>query len=128
MSAFDQVIALNSSLAAEGELYVDDGKSYDFEQGAFIHRRFVFADKKLTSVNLAPANSGAKKFSSDCIVERIIVLGLPAGAKKAVVEPGNREAEIEIGPLNLRAGSSPVAPTIRKPNVRIADDWTLRIL
>jgi len=121
------VIALNSSNAAEGELYVDDGKSYDYQQGAFIHRRFVFADSKLTSLNIAPDNLGKKKFISDCVVERIIILGLRSGAKKAIIEPGNREVEIESGPVSLRSGSSPVAPTIRRPNVRIADDWTIRI-
>lgn len=122
----DQVIALNSSGAAEGELYVDDGKSYDYQQGAFIHRRFVFADNKLTSFNIAPDNLG-KKFASDCVIERIIVLGLRSGAKKAIIEPGNQEVEIESGPISLRSGSSPVAPTIRRPNVRIADSWTIRI-
>ncbi|XP_010908477.1 probable glucan 1,3-alpha-glucosidase [Elaeis guineensis] len=121
------VIALNGSLAAEGELYVDDGKSYDFEQGAYIHRRFIFADCKLTSIDVRPAKIGGK-FSSDCVIERIILLGLPSGAKKAVIEPGNREADVELGPLTLRGGSSLVAVTVRKPNVRIADDWTLRIL
>jgi len=120
------VIALNSSGAAEGELYVDDGKSYDYQQGAFIHRRFVFADNKLTSFNIAPDNLG-KKFASDCVIERIIVLGLRSGAKKAIIEPGNQEVEIESGPISLRSGSSPVAPTIRRPNVRIADSWTIRI-
>ncbi|XP_010906080.1 probable glucan 1,3-alpha-glucosidase [Elaeis guineensis] len=121
------VIALNGSFAAEGELYVDDGKTYDFEQGAYIHRRFIFADLKLTSVNIHPANLGGK-FPSDCVIERIVLLGLPSGAKKAVIEPGNREANVELGPLTLRGGSSPDAITVRKPNVHIADDWTLRIL
>ncbi|PAN50860.1 hypothetical protein PAHAL_9G552500 [Panicum hallii] len=121
------VIALNSSNAAEGELYVDDGKSYDYQQGAFIHRRFVFADNKLTSLNIAPDNLGKKKFTSDCVVERIIILGLRSGAKKAIIEPGNREVEIESGPISLRSGSSLVVPTIRRPNVRIVDDWTIRI-
>lgn len=122
------VIAVNSSLAAEGELYVDDGKSYDFEQGAYINRRFVFSNGKLTSSSLRPANAGDKKFSSDCVIERIIILGLPSGPRKAVIEPGNQEVDIESGPLVLRHGSSSVALVVRQPNLRIADDWTLRIL
>ncbi|PWZ53232.1 putative glucan 1,3-alpha-glucosidase [Zea mays] len=120
------VIALNSSGAGEGELYVDDGKSYEYQQGAFIHRRFVFADNKLTSFNIGPDDLG-KKFRSDCVIERIIILGLRSGVKKAIIEPGNQELEIESGPISLRSGSSPVAPTIRRPNVCIADSWTIRI-
>jgi alpha 1,3-glucosidase len=122
-----QVIALNSSGSAEGELYVDDGKSYDYQQGAFIHRRFVFADNKLTSINIAPDNLGKKVFSTECVIERIIVLGLSSGAKKAIIEPGNQEVEIDLGPISLRSGSRSVAPTVRRPNVRVVDDWTIRI-
>ncbi|KAL4362313.1 hypothetical protein GQ457_04G034240 [Hibiscus cannabinus] len=35
---FTLVIALNTFQEAEGELYLDDGKSFDFKQGAYIHR------------------------------------------------------------------------------------------
>lgn len=128
LDSYVQVIALNGSLAAEGELYVDDGKSYDFENGAYIHRRFVFSDGKLVSSKIAPSKSGKQLFSSDCVIERIILLGLRSGAKGALVEPTNYRTNIEPGPLTLRGGSSPVAHIIRKPNVRIADDWTIRIL
>ncbi|KAK8958859.1 hypothetical protein KSP40_PGU017840 [Platanthera guangdongensis] len=124
------VIALNSSLAAEGELYIDDGRSYDFEHGAYIHRRFVFSNGRLTSssIDLAAA-SPREKFSSSCTVERIILLGMrPGGANKAVIEPGNYETVVEPGPLVLRAGAVSVALVIRKPDVHIADDWTIKVL
>ncbi|XP_077249759.1 glycosyl hydrolases family 31 protein [Tasmannia lanceolata] len=122
------VIALNSSLAAEGELYVDDGKSYDFEQGAYIHRRFVFSNGKLVSSNISPSKSSEKLFSSDCVIERIILLGLPRGAKSALIEPTNHKADVELGPLTIRGGSKPIALTIRQPNVRISEDWSIKIL
>lgn len=128
LDAHFQVIALNGSLAAEGELYIDDGKSYDFKKGAYIHRRFVFSDGKLISSNIAPTNSGKQPYSSNCVIERIILLGLPSGAKGALVEPANYRTDIEPGTLTLRGGSSPVARVIRKPNVRITDDWTIKIL
>lgn len=107
---------------------MDDGKSFEYEEGAFMHRRFVFSDNKLVSTNKGRTNLSKKKFYSECLVERIILLGLSANAKKAVIEPGNHEVDIELGPLSLRAGSSPVALTIRKPNVPVADDWTISIL
>ncbi|KAK9096126.1 hypothetical protein Sjap_021623 [Stephania japonica] len=121
------VIALDSSLEAEGELYVDDGKSFEFGQGAYIHRRFSFKNGQVTSTNIAAPSSG-KTFSSNCIIDRIILLGLPSGSKSALVEPGSHKLNIESGPLNLHARSSSKALTIRQPNVRIADDWTIKIL
>lgn len=123
-----QVIALNSSGSAEGELYVDDGQSFEYQQGAFIHRRFVFAHGKLSSVNLSPSGSHEKHFSSDSVVERILLLGLPSGAKEALVDPSNNKIKVEAAPLVMRTGLKPVALVIRKPNVRIVDDWTIKIL
>ncbi|KAJ8769225.1 hypothetical protein K2173_001000 [Erythroxylum novogranatense] len=122
------VIALNSSQAAEGELYVDDGKSYDFMQGAYIHRRFVFSNGQLTSLNVASSNNRKSRFSSECVIERIILLGYSPGPKSALVEPGNQKVEIELGPVRLPSRIKSSVVTIRKPNVRIADDWTVKIL
>lgn len=66
-------------------------------------------------------------FSSECTVERIILLGLSPGAKTALIEPGNKKVEIELGPLFIQGNRGSV-PTIRKPNVRITDDWSIQIL
>ncbi|CAH9142941.1 unnamed protein product [Cuscuta epithymum] len=121
------VIALNSSQAAEGEIYIDDGRSFDFQEGAYIHRRFVYSRGTLTSLDLSPS-SVSKKFSSDCTVERIILLGLSAGPKTALVEPGDKKLQVESGPLLLRAGPPSSVVTVRKPNVRVADDWSIKIL
>ncbi|KAJ6378065.1 hypothetical protein OIU78_028320 [Salix suchowensis] len=122
------VIALNSSQAAEGELYIDDGKSYEFLQGAFIHRRFVFANGKLTSINLAPSSTSKSQFSSTCIIERIILLGYSPGPKNALIEPANQEVQVELGPLMLEGGRGSSVVTIRKPAVQVSDDWTIKIL
>ncbi|TQE01683.1 hypothetical protein C1H46_012747 [Malus baccata] len=121
------VIALNSSQAAEGELYVDDGRSFGFQEGAYIHRRFVFSDGKLTSLNMAPVAPGQNQFSSECVIERIILQGLSTGHKDALIEPANQKAEIELGPLLLHSKKVPTAITIRKPNVRVADDWVIKL-
>ncbi|KAK3012708.1 hypothetical protein RJ639_008983 [Escallonia herrerae] len=123
-----KVIALNRSQAAEGDLYVDDGKSFEFKEGAFIHRRLIFKDGKLISRNMGTA-LGKREYSSECTFERIILLGLSSAPKAAaLVEPANQQLEIEFGPLQLQVGGGPAVFTIRKPNVQIADDWTIKIL
>ncbi|XP_024024508.1 probable glucan 1,3-alpha-glucosidase [Morus notabilis] len=122
------VIALNSSQKAEGELYIDDGKSFAFTQGAYIHRRFVFADGKLTSLNVAPAALGGAQFSSKCVIERIVVLGHSGVPKRALIEPEEKTAEIELGPLDLKSRRGSDFITIRKPNLPVAGDWTIKIL
>lgn len=123
------VIALNSSKAAEGVLYVDDGKSFEFEEGAYIHRRFVFSDGKLASTKMGTSVGTAKyPFFSECVLDRIILLGHPSGPKSAIIEPSKVKTGIEMGPLWIRGGRASNVLTIRKPNVRIADDWTIKIL
>lgn len=122
------VIALNSSQAAEGELYIDDGKSFEFKHGAYIHRRFVFSDGKLTSVNLAPTFPASSRFSSASVIERIILLGNAPGPKSAHIEATNLKVDVELGPLWVHRGRGSAVVTIRKPGVRIADDWTIKIL
>ncbi|GAB2218593.1 hypothetical protein Droror1_Dr00001819 [Drosera rotundifolia] len=122
------VIALNSTRSAEGELYVDDGKSFEFQRGAYIHRHFIFSNGNLTSSNLAPAAADAKsQFTSDCVIERIIILGYSSTPKTALIEPANQKTDIEVGPLRLQESRGPSVLTIRKPNVRITDDWTMQI-
>lgn len=122
------VIALNSSQSAEGELYVDDGKSFEFQRGAFIHRRFIFSNGKLTSLNVAPAGNDGRLFTSVCVIERIILLGYPSWPKSALIEASNKEVEMEMGPLRPDGSRAASVLTIRKPNVRISDDWSIRIL
>ena len=81
-----QVVALDKAGAAEGELYLDDGRSFGFQRGAFLHRALRFAGGRLSSSAAESARgspltlplSGAP-FSSDVAVERIVVLGLPGG-------------------------------------------------
>lgn len=123
-----QVIALNSSQSAEGELYVDDGKTFEFQRGAYIHRRFIYSDGKLTSINMAPSDNDRRLYSTECVVERIILLGHPSRPKSALVEPSNKEVDIEMGPLRVQRSRVVSVLTIRKPNVRISDDWTIQIL
>lgn len=107
---------------------MDDGSSFNFLQGAYIHRRFIFANGKLTSINLAPPSRGNVQFHSDAVIERIILLGHASGSKNALIEPSNDRLNIELGPLWIQRLRGPLALTIRKPNVHVADDWTIKIL
>ncbi|KAI4310832.1 hypothetical protein MLD38_035784 [Melastoma candidum] len=121
------VIALNSSKEAEGELYVDDGKTFDFLSGGFIHRRFVYKEGTLSSYNVAPTASGNARFNTKCEIERIILLGPAGQPKNALVRPGNLKTEVEYGPLQLFGTGSSNVLTIRKPGVRISEDWTIQL-
>ncbi|KAI9824990.1 MAG: hypothetical protein M1819_000788 [Sarea resinae] len=85
---FTLVVALDKEGNAEGTLYLDDGETFDFQQGAFIHRRFSFSTTSssssvLTSDDLAASAKGPKtaaylKSMSGVRVEKIVIVGAPA--------------------------------------------------
>ena len=87
----------------------------------------MFSAGKLTSLNVRPNASASTKFSSNCVIERIILLG-HSGSKSALVEPENIKVDIELGPLHFQTGRRISVLTIRKPNLLITDDWTVKFL
>lgn len=111
------VVALNANGAADGELYVDDGKSYDYQtKNAYLRRLFRFQGSELTSTAV-----GEGTLSLATPIERIVVLGVKKPQKVVLKEKGkadrNLEFEYSTDPSNKLV--------IRKPDVAISADWTL---
>lgn len=131
---FTLIVALDSKGEAEGELYLDDGRSYDFQDGAYIHRRFRFAGGHLESTDGAPPGKPTRlAFATDCVVERIVVMGMDGGALarnvRATLETDEgAHVPEEMGPPLVRPGVPSSALVVRAPGVRIADDWKIKIL
>ncbi|KAL6035824.1 hypothetical protein STEG23_005221, partial [Scotinomys teguina] len=66
-------VALSTQASAVGELYLDDGHSFQYlHQDQFLHRRFSFCSSVLT--NRCADEKG--HYPSKCVVEQILVLGL----------------------------------------------------
>eukprot|EP01114_Cavostelium_apophysatum_P007213 TRINITY_DN1908_c0_g1_i2.p1 TRINITY_DN1908_c0_g1~~TRINITY_DN1908_c0_g1_i2.p1 ORF type:complete len:931 (+),score=264.69 TRINITY_DN1908_c0_g1_i2:127-2919(+) len=111
------VVALDSKGSATGEIYVDDGTTFNYERSnQYVQRRFDFANGVLSSVNADPKG----KFDIENTIERITVFGLKKPTRVVLKSAhGNRDLEfVEDG----------VKITVRKPGVRIVDDWTITFL
>lgn len=114
---------------ATGELYFDDGESFDYQQGAYIHKRFTFSSNVLKSED-ASSEKGklSEKFaksSKSIRVERIIVINAPSswsGVEKVPVNEGASKAK-----LQYHAGQKGHAnwAVVRDPKVKISDDWSI---
>ena len=88
------VVVLNGEGDAQagGELYVDDGETFDYHEGAFIHRKFTFtaastsdaSSATLISESLAPAGRESKKAKAylqsmeNIRVEKVVVINAPS--------------------------------------------------
>ena len=117
------VIVLGKEGTAQGELYVDDGDSFEFEQGAYIHRTFEFSNNSLKSKNIGIKGKLTDKFlkaMKDVAVERIILVGVPASwAGKSTLTGG---VEIES---HVAEGGKAAWATVKKPGVKIGEDWQI---
>ncbi|RMY91676.1 hypothetical protein D0862_09681 [Hortaea werneckii] len=135
---FTLVIVLGTSGDAEGVLYLDDGESFDFQEGASIHRRFTYtgSTSSLTSEDLA-ATPGKKtkdylKTMEHVRVEKIIVVGAPASWKgKTEVEVSEEQARQSSGarmvPMEWHEKVEGKASwaVVRDPGVQIGSGWKI---
>jgi len=148
-------IALDSSLAARGEIYLDDGVTYAYKEGSLTWRGLAIdkvsrgAELRLANFDLAAATpqsavegTALTEFRPEnpfqagiasVRVERVIVLGLSGKPKRVVVE-GGRELEWEYAPGAMAAkkrgdsdGGVASVLTIKDPGLGVATDWAIRI-
>jgi alpha 1,3-glucosidase len=128
------LIALGADGTATGELYIDDGESYDYQDGAYIHRSFTFASNTLHSVDVAGKAAKEKKrrdflkTMAAVRVEKIVIVGAPGSwmGKRVVrvVEEGVGEREVEMR-VHKGDGVQSSWAVVRDPGVGIGRGWSL---
>ncbi|XP_076015650.1 neutral alpha-glucosidase AB isoform X3 [Genypterus blacodes] len=111
-------VALNLQRNAEGELYIDDGHTFNFERKEFIHRRLSFANNVLSSTNLVPD----AQFATGSWVERIIILGASKPSKVTLRGPDGEENQLEF-----EFDASMSVLTLRKPGMNAGANWTITL-
>jgi mannosyl-oligosaccharide alpha-1,3-glucosidase len=139
---FTLVIVIGNSGDAEGTLYLDDGESFDFQEGAYIHRRFIYsgATSTLMSEDLAPADAAKSKKAKEYLksmekagVEKIVIVGAPSswkGKKQVEVSEetvsgksaGTRKVELD---WHDREEGRAAWAVVRNPNVAIGGGWKI---
>ncbi|XP_074991306.1 neutral alpha-glucosidase AB isoform X3 [Calonectris borealis] len=114
---FTLYVALSPQGTAEGDLFLDDGESFDYETKArYLHRQFTFAGNTLTASSADPRGS----FDTPAWLERVVILG--TGKPAAVVL---RPADGPETRLDFQHEAETSVLTLRKPGVRIGDDWAI---
>ncbi|XP_077433473.1 neutral alpha-glucosidase AB isoform X2 [Vanacampus margaritifer] len=111
-------VALGHQRAAEGELYIDDGHTFNFEKKEFIHRRLSLVNNNLSSVNLAPD----AHFSTHSTIERIVIMGASKPTKVTL-----KTADAQMSQLDFDFDASTSVLTLRKPGVNAGTDWTVML-
>jgi alpha 1,3-glucosidase len=134
---FTLVVVLGNDGNAEGELYLDDGESYEYEQGAYIHRRFTYtgSTQSLASEDLGTKDKKTKQYlqqMKDVTVEKIVIVNAPSSWKSKtevdVSEEGvSSSGESKKAELSFVSGESGKADwaVVRKPEVSIGAGWKI---
>jgi alpha 1,3-glucosidase len=126
------VVVLDQASTAEGTLYVDDGETFDFEHGAYIHRRFHFAASTLSSEDIGtkgPKTGDYVKSMASVRVEKIVVVGAPAAWQQkssvTVIEEGAKAGA--TAPLQYTGahGGKAAYAVVKNPNVGIGKTWKI---
>lgn len=113
------VVAPDSTGKASGELYMDDERTFAFKRGVFCLRRFAFVSGVLTSGEADASGS----WRPENTLERVVVLGV-ASAPTSVSLSTAAEAARE---LSFEYDSATKSLTIRKPDVLVGADWSIKI-
>ena len=127
------VVVLDKKGAAVGDVYVDDGETFEYQQGAYIHRRFRMEGNELRSEDMA--TKGAKtaaylKTMKDVRVEKIIVVNAPSsweGQDKVSVSEGSGKPSFVELMYHAPDGKRAAWAVIRNPGVGIGVDWKIEL-
>ncbi|XP_064593080.1 neutral alpha-glucosidase AB isoform X1 [Zonotrichia leucophrys gambelii] len=115
---FTLYVALSPQGTAEGDLYLDDGVSFDYAtKNAFLHRHFSFANGTLTSSSADPRGS----MSSPAWLERVVILGVGRPDSALLTHDGSQT------PLHFQHDPERSVLTLRRPGVPIGADWSISL-
>ncbi|KAJ5786039.1 uncharacterized protein N7503_011251 [Penicillium pulvis] len=126
------ILTLNKNGEAEGTLYVDDGETFDYERGGYIHRRFLFRDSTLSSEDLGtkgPKTAEYLKTMAGVTVERLIVVDPPKEWKGkntvTIIEDGAKAATTASLEYFDQQGGKASYAVVKSPNVGIGKAWRI---
>ncbi|MCJ1334313.1 hypothetical protein MMC10_011021 [Thelotrema lepadinum] len=128
------VIVLDNAGNAEGTLYVDDGETFDYRDGAHIHQRFTFGSQNMT-FNAESISKPQKKTNdflktmSKVRTEKLIFIAAPESWKGKtgvlVKKLGAKEYRRAGLTWHKAQGNKASWAVVQNPNVGVGDSWSI---
>ncbi|KAL2415375.1 Glucosidase 2 subunit alpha [Exophiala dermatitidis] len=126
------VVVLDKNGAAQGTIYVDDGETFDYQEGAYIHRNFSLSEGVLRSSDIGtkgPKTANFLKTMKDVKIEKIIVVNAPAEwsayAEATVTEEGSRGPSTAALTFHSASDNKAAWAVVRNPGVGIGSSWNI---
>lgn len=111
------IVCLDRTNRAEGTVYLDDEKSYDYRNAKYDYLRVVFENNKLSSSFIDEGVS----YATEAWIERIVIAGLERAPKSATLTTATG------APVELDVLKQDNAFVVRKPGVNVATTWSITL-
>lgn len=134
---FTLVVVLPDEGDAAGTLYLDDGESFNYQDGAHIRRRFTYnaATLSLSSEDISKAGKRTPEYLKsiqDIRIEKVVVINAPASWKSKTKVEVSEEGSSSSGkrkdvPLMYTAGTKGKAAwaVVRDPALSVGSGWKI---
>ncbi|KAH7192012.1 glycosyl hydrolases family 31-domain-containing protein [Fusarium flagelliforme] len=128
------VVAVSKDGNASGELYIDDGDTFEYEQDQYIHRKFTFSGNTLTSLDTVGRDTKSIKAGpwlkdmETVYVDKVIVVGAPKtwNQKEATVTSEGKTWTVKIQ-YHEAKGSRAAFAVVGRVGAKIGDDWSIKL-
>ena len=107
---------------AFGLLYMDDEKSFNYQKGQYRRRHLAFSRNQLSS-SASKESPTSKDFQPHNTLERLVILGLDAKPTAVVAT----DAQGKATGLTFKYDDSLRTLTVRKPDLLMAEDWSIKL-
>uniref|UniRef100_A0A452SSG2 Glucosidase II alpha subunit n=1 Tax=Ursus americanus TaxID=9643 RepID=A0A452SSG2_URSAM len=112
-------VALSPQGTAQGELFLDDGHTFNYEtRHEFLLRRFSFSGNSLVSSSADPKGH----FETPIWIERVVIIGAGKPASVVLQTKGSPESR-----LSFQHDPETSVLILRKPGVNVASDWSIHL-
>uniref|UniRef100_A0A8D2JEM3 Glycoside hydrolase family 31 N-terminal domain-containing protein n=1 Tax=Varanus komodoensis TaxID=61221 RepID=A0A8D2JEM3_VARKO len=121
-ASYELRAALDHMGSASGELYLDDGHSFQYlHDKQFLLRKFTFHNNVFSS-RCADENG---QFLTGCVIERILILGMKKQPSSVTVSIHN--GKDKAVPFTYESSVKNSVLTLQKLSLNVGIDWVLQI-
>ncbi|ODV91224.1 glycoside hydrolase family 31 protein [Tortispora caseinolytica NRRL Y-17796] len=129
---FTLVVYVDENGEAEGKHYIDDFKSYEYQNGMYAYKDLLFKGGRLISQDVEGHQPNSEFLDSieELVIEKVIVIGLETSnlSSEALIKENGEESTAEII-INSKGSSSAASEIlIRNPRVSAGGNWEINLL